>query len=179
MQQSRCAVFALVGRHRCSFVRHPALLAKPHHTTTGLVQKENRAHSVQVGIINNLTSHVQNLWEITASPLLLNKKHNTSRSQKLSHIGEMLVARPCSPITPRGTPNTMPCPIRRTEHATSFYFFFPLPFALVADPFDATLLARDVDADAGEALPLTASSCLFYNILASVTAHRYSLQYEP
>jgi hypothetical protein len=43
----------------------------------------------------------------------------------------------------------------------AFYFFLPLPFAFVAEPFEATLLARDVDADAGDALLLTASSCLF------------------
>jgi hypothetical protein len=42
-----------------------------------------------------------------------------------------------------------------------FYFFLPLPFAFVAEPFEATLLAREVDADAGDALLLTASNCLF------------------
>jgi hypothetical protein len=41
------------------------------------------------------------------------------------------------------------------------YFFLPLPFDFVAEPFEATLLAREVDADAGDALLLTASNCLF------------------
>jgi hypothetical protein len=50
--------------------------------------------------------------------------------------------------------------------AQTVHFFLPLPFALVVDPFETTLLAREVDAEAGEALPLTASSCLFCNTLA-------------
>ena len=53
----------------------------------------------------------------------------------------------------------MPNPYSRDP--TLLYFFLPLPLALVADPFEATLLALDVEADAGDALPLTASSCLF------------------
>jgi hypothetical protein len=56
--------------------------------------------------------------------------------------------------------NTMPCHISY-QPDLAFYFFLPLPFAFVAEPFEATLLARDVDADAGDALLLTASSCLF------------------
>ena len=41
---------------------------------------------------------------------------------------------------------------------SKFYFFLPLALPLPAEPVEVTLLARDV---AGEALPLTVSSCLF------------------
>ena len=43
------------------------------------------------------------------------------------------------------------------------YFFLPLPLLLVAEPLVATLLALDGVAEAGDALPLTVSSCLFCN----------------
>src|SRR5690349_19583200 len=42
------------------------------------------------------------------------------------------------------------------------YFFFPLLLVLAgAEPFDTTLVAREVDAEAGEPFALTVSSCLF------------------
>lgn len=45
------------------------------------------------------------------------------------------------------------------------YFFLPFALLLVAEPFETTLLARDV---AGDALPLTVSSCLFWGLLAEI-----------
>lgn len=43
------------------------------------------------------------------------------------------------------------------------YFFLPFALPLPVEAVEATLLARDV---AGEAFPLTVSSCLFYLSLA-------------
>jgi hypothetical protein len=131
--------------------------------------KGTLAHSIQVGIINNLINYMQKHWELQP-PRFCSKRLIPPGDKDFPFEGT--VARLCNPIMPRGTPNTMPCPKHRTEHAASFYFFLPLPFALVAEPFDATLLARDVEADAGEALPLTASSCLFYHMLVPVTTYR-------
>jgi hypothetical protein len=54
-----------------------------------------------------------------------------------------------------------PCHATYPINQALAYFFLPLPFAFVAEPFEATLLAREVDADAGDALLLTASNCLF------------------
>lgn len=60
-------------------------------------------------------------------------------------------------ITPKTPHHAALLRSRNAQH----YFFLPLPLPLVAEPLVATLLARDGVADAGEALPLTVSSCLF------------------
>lgn len=68
--------------------------------------------------------------------------------------------------------------LSRNQSGCAVYFFLPRPLPLAgAGLFDTTLVARDVDAEAGEFLALTVSSCLFCgSLVLPVTFQSF---YEP
>ena len=94
--------------------------------------------------------------------------HNRTTIKRTQHRPSQCCTQKPYPMKPeqklqaRANPMSLcaktPHQLSKTDHR-KFYFFLPLALPLPAEPVEVTLLARDV---AGEALPLTVSSCLFY-----------------
>ena len=137
---------------RCD--RHPTSATTPHRHTFTLSARTRRLVLILVDCVPCLYSSLMH--------------HNRTTIKRTQHRPSQCCTQKPYPMKPeqklqaRANPMSLcaktPHQLSKTDHH-KFYFFLPLALPLPAEPVEVTLLARDV---AGEALPLTVSSCLFY-----------------